>query len=89
MTFVFLISIIKNKYLASKYRIYILLDSKNSRGVDKIKTKYYECFEYLDLMCMKFNVKIYVSNICRRKNKMSQKKNKMSYFCDKLSFFQP
>lgn len=63
MTFVFLISIIKNKYLASKYRIYILLDSKNSRGVDKIKTKYYECFEYLDLMCMKFNVKIYVSNI--------------------------
>ncbi|MFG5133213.1 hypothetical protein O8I68_03155 [Campylobacter lari] len=63
MTFVFLMSIIKNKYFASKYRIYILLDSKNNRGVDKIKIKYYECFEYLDLMCIKFNVKIYISNI--------------------------
>lgn len=37
----------------------------------------------------KIKIKDLLSQICRRKNKMSQKKNKMSYFCDKLSFFQP
>lgn len=34
-------------------------------------------------------LQLFLSDYCRRKNKMSQKKNKMSYFCDKLSFFQP
>ncbi len=29
---------------------------------------------------------LYIKELCRWKNKMSQKKNKMSYFCDKLSF---
>ncbi|RTJ47345.1 hypothetical protein C3H57_06415 [Campylobacter jejuni] len=44
MTFVFLQSLIKNKYIKSKYRVYILLDGK----LDHTKVKFNEEFKMID-----------------------------------------